>query len=242
MKNAMPMKLAVSDLVLKLRQKNLGRKWGRLDDRTEQQLFRVESIMSNGNLKLTGEKSKEMYPHSVPLSQVKRFLLKKRSCPMSPKYVEMNANVPKTFTKSTDAILSPSASGSPSTSKFVTCSTTITSPKNVEMNAKVLNTATNSTIAILSPSASGSQSTSKFVTRSTTLTPPTGHHISTNPVINRTVHDTVTNPIATFSVCLGELVHSSGATVTLPMLHTVENTATVCTHLSSTQTCTSIHS
>ena len=122
--------------------------------------------MSNENLKLIGEKSKEMYPHLVPQSQVKRFMLKKRSCPTSPKYVEMNAIVSKTFTKSTDAILSPSASGSPSTSKFVTCSTT--------------------------------------------LTLPTGDHTQTNPVINRAVHDTVTNPIATFSACSGELVHSSG--------------------------------
>ena len=217
--------------------------------------------MSNGNLKLIGEKSKEMYPHLVPPSQVKRFLLKKKSCPTSPKYVETNAKVPKTFTKSTDAILSSSASGSPSTSKFVTCSTTITSPKNVETNVKVpntatnpsasgsqstskfvapstaltslknveTNTATNSTIAILSPSASGSQSTSKFVTHSTTLTLPTGHHTQTNPIIDRTGHDMVTDPIATFSACLGELVHSSGPTVTLPTLHTVENMATVCT-------------
>ena len=41
---------------------------------------------------------------------------------MSPKYVETNAKVLKTFTKSTDAI------SSPSTSKFVTCNTTLTSP------------------------------------------------------------------------------------------------------------------
>ena len=185
---------------------------------------------------------------------------------MSPKYVEMNAKVPKTFTKSTDAILSPSASGSPFTSKFVTCSTTLTSPKNVEMNAKVLNTATNpsgsgsqstskfvtpstiltflknvemnakvlntatnSTIAILSPAASGSPSTSKFITHSTTLRQPTGHCTQTNPVIDRTGHDMVTNPIATFSACSGELVYFSGPTVTLPASHTVENTATVCT-------------
>ena len=127
-----------------------------------------------------GEKSKEMYPHSVPMSQVKRFLLKTRSCPMSAKYVKMNPKVPKTFTQSTDATLSPSASGSPSTSKFVTCSTTLT-----------------------------------------------GHPTQTNPIINRTEHDMVTNAIATFSTCSGELVHSSGSTVTLPMLHMVENMVTV---------------
>ena len=39
MKNAMPMKMAVGDLVLKIRQKNIGRKGGRLDDRTEEQLY-----------------------------------------------------------------------------------------------------------------------------------------------------------------------------------------------------------
>ena len=83
------------------------------------------------------------------------------------------------------------------------------------MNAKVPSTATKSTLAILSPSASGSQSTSKFVTCSTTLTLPTGCHTPTNPVVNRTGHDTVTNPIATFSACSGELVNFSGPTVTL---------------------------
>ena len=35
-------------------------------------------------------------------------------------------------------------------------------------------------------------------------------------------HNTVTNPIATFSACSGQLVHSSGPTVTLPISHTVE--------------------
>ena len=49
------------------------------------------------------------------------------------------------------------------------------------------------------------------------------------PVINRTGHDMVSNPIATFSACSGELVHSSGPTVTLPTLHMVENMATVST-------------
>ena len=163
LKNAMPMKLSVTDLVLKIKQKNLSRKGGRLDDRTEEQLFHVESIMSNGNLKLMGEKSKEMYPHFIPLIQVKRFLLKKRSCPTSPKYVQTNLKVPKTAINCTIAMLSPSASGSPSTSKFVACNTTLTSPKNVQMNAKVSNTVTN-------PSASVSLSTSKFIAPSTTLT------------------------------------------------------------------------
>ena len=37
----------------------------------------------------------------------------------------------------------------------------------------------------------------------------------------------VNNPIATFCVCSGELVHSSGPTVTLPTSQTVQNTATV---------------
>ena len=63
LKNARPMKLAVGDLVLKIKQKNLSRKGERLDDRTEEQLFCVESIMSNGNLKLIGEKSKEIHIH-----------------------------------------------------------------------------------------------------------------------------------------------------------------------------------
>ena len=149
LKNATPMKLAVGDLVLKIKQKNLSRQGGRLDNRTEEQLFCVESIMSNGNLKLIGEKSKEMYPHSIPLSRVKRFLLKKRSCPSSPKYVKTNPKVPKTATNSTIAISSPSAaSGSPSTSKFVTCNTTLTSLKNVQMNAKVPNTATNPSASV----------------------------------------------------------------------------------------------
>ena len=74
MKNAMPTKLAVGNLVFKIRQKNIGRKGGRLDDRTEGQLYQVVSIMSNGNLQLQGEKSKEMYPLSVPPCQVKKFL------------------------------------------------------------------------------------------------------------------------------------------------------------------------
>ena len=186
LKNAMPMKLAVGDLVLKIKQKNLSRKGGgRLDDRIEEQLFHVESIMSNGNLKLMSEKSKEMYPHSIPLSRVKRFLLKKRSCPTSSKYVETSAKVPKT--------------------------------------------AKNSTIAMSSPSASGSPSTSKFVTPSTTLTLPARHPTQTNPIIDRTGHNTVINPTATSSGCSGQLVHSSGPTVTLPISHTVENIATVLT-------------
>ena len=37
-KNATPMKLLVGNLVLKIKQKNLNRKVGRLDDRTEEQL------------------------------------------------------------------------------------------------------------------------------------------------------------------------------------------------------------
>ena len=214
--------------------------------------------MSNGNLKFIGEKSKEMYPHSIPLSQVKRFLLKKTSCPTSPKYVETNPKVPETATNLTIAMLSPSASGSPSTSKFVACNTsltplknvpmnakvpntavnpsasvslstlkfvapitTLTSLNNVELNAKVLSTDTNSTIAISSPS------TSEFVACSTTVALPTGHPTQTNPVVDRTGHNMVTNPIATFSACSGQLVHSSGPTVTLPISHMVENTATV---------------
>ena len=140
----------------------------------------------------------------------------------------MNAKVPNTATNSTIAILSPSASGSQSTLKFFAPSTTLTSPKNVEMSAKVPNTATNSTIAILSPCGFGSQSTSKYVTCSTTLTLSTGHHTPISPVVNITGHDMVTNPIATFSACSGELVHSSGPTVTLPTSH-IENTASVCT-------------
>ena len=159
------MKLSVGDLVLRIKQKNLSRKWGRLDDRTEEQLFYVESIMSNGNLKLMGEKSKEMYPHFVPPSQMKRFLLKKRYHPTSPKYVKTNPKVLKTATNSTIAMSSPSASGSPSTSKFVTRNTSLTSLKNVPMNAKVPNTATN-------PSASVSLCTTKFVTPSTQLLHP----------------------------------------------------------------------
>ena len=39
----------------------------------------------------------------------------------------------------------------------------------------------------------------------------------------------VTNPIATFSACSGQLVHSSGPTIGLPISHTVENMATVLT-------------
>ena len=143
LKNARPRKLSVGNLVLKIKQKTLTRKWGRLDDRTEEQLFRVQSIMSNGNLKLMGKKSKEMYPHSVPLSQVKRFLLKKRSCPTSPKYVKTNPKVPKTATNSTIAMSSPSASGSPSTSKIVSRNTNLVSLKNVPTNAKVPNKSTN---------------------------------------------------------------------------------------------------
>ena len=102
-------------------------------------------------------------------------------------------------------------------------------PENVELNAKVLNTATHSTIAILSPCASGSPSTSKFVACSTTLTLPSGHPTQTNPVIDRTGHNMVTDPIATFSGCSGQLVHSSVSTFALPISHTVENTATVLT-------------
>ena len=126
LKNAMPTKLSVGDLLLKIKQKNLSRK-GRLDNRIEEQLFCVKSIMSNGNLKLMGEKSKEMYPYSIPQTQVKRFLLKKRSCPTSPKYVKTNPKVPKTATNSTITMLPSSASGSPSTSKFVACNTSLTS-------------------------------------------------------------------------------------------------------------------
>ena len=192
--------------MLKIKQKNLSRKGGRLDNRTEQQLFCVESIMSNGNLELIGEKSKEMYPHLVPLSQVKRFLLKKRSCPTSLKYVEMNAKVLKTFIKSTDA------SGSPSTSKFVTCSTTLTSPKNVEMNAKVPNTATN-------PSASGSQSTSKFVTPSTTLT--SLKNVETNAKVPNTATNStiaISSPSASGSPSTSKFVTCS-TTLTLPTVH-----------------------
>ena len=148
MKNAMPTKLAVGDLVLKIRQKNIGRKGGRLDDRTEEQLYRVVSIMSNGNLQLQGEKSKEMYPHSVPPCQVKRFLLKKRSCPTLPKYVENNSKVPKTSTNSTHGILS--ASGPASTSKLASPST---SPEYVETNANLPNTVTNSILPTSCPSA-----------------------------------------------------------------------------------------
>ena len=48
----------------------------------------------------------------------------------------------------------------------------------------------------------------------------------------------VTNPIATFSACSGQLVHSSGPTVTLPISHTVENTATV---LTTSVTNTNVH-
>ena len=121
MRNAMPTKPAVGNLVLKIRQKNLCRKGGRLDDRTEEELYRVVSIMSNGNLQLQGEKSKKMYPHSVPPCQVKRFLLKKRSHPISLKYVETNSKVQKTSNNSTHGILSPSASAS--TSKLASRST-----------------------------------------------------------------------------------------------------------------------
>ena len=116
LRNAMPMKLSVGDLVLKIKQKNLKRKGGRLENRTEEKLFCVQSIMSNGNLQLRGEKSKEMYPHFVPLNQMKSFLLKKRSCPTSPKYVETNVKVQKSASNSTISMSSPSASGSPSTS------------------------------------------------------------------------------------------------------------------------------
>ena len=107
--------------------------------------------------------------------------------------------------------------------------TTLTPPKNVELNAKIPRTATNSTIPILSPYASGSPSTSKFVACSTTVTLPIGHPTQTNPVVDRTRHNMVTYPIATFSACSGQLVHSSGPTVTLPISHMVENMATVLT-------------
>ena len=149
----MAMKLAVGDAVLKIRQKNIGRKGGRLDNRIEEQLYVVVSIMSNGNLQLQGEKSKEMYPHSVPPCQVMRFLLKKRSCPTSPKYVETN---------STHSI--SSASGSASTSKPASHST---SPEYVETNANLPNTITNSILPTSCPSVPKCQSTSTFVVLST---------------------------------------------------------------------------
>ena len=131
----------------------------------------------------------------------------------------MNAKVPN---KATD----PPASVSLCTLKFVAPTTTITSWNNVEQNAKVPSTATNSTIAISSPCVSGSPSTSKFVALSTTVTLPTGHPTETNPVVDTTRHNTVTNPISTFSACSGQLFHSSAPTVTL-ISNTVENMAAV---------------
>ena len=221
MRNAMPMKLAVGNLVLKIRQKNLGRKGGRLDDRTKEQLYQVVSIMYNGNLQLQGEKSKEMYPHSVPLCQVKRFLLKKRSFPTSLKYVETNSKVQKTSSNSTHGISSPFASAS--TSKLVSSST---SPEYVETNANLPNTITNSILPTSSPSAPGCQSTSMFV-----------HHTLSNHMVDKTAQNMASNPTATFSSCSNELIGSPAPSVTT-MLYKFESTHTV---ISASVSNTNIH-
>ena len=197
-RNAMPMKLAVGDLVLKIRQKNLCRKGGRLDDRTEEKLYRVVSIMLNGNLQLQGEKSKEMYPHSVPPCQVKRFLLKKRSCPILLKYVETNSKVQKTSNNSTHGILSQSASAS--TSKLASCST---SPEYVETNANLANTVTNSILLTLSLFEPACQFTAMFV-----------HHTQSNHVVDKTAQNMASSPTATFSSFSSELIGSPAPSVT----------------------------
>ena len=92
-------------------------------------------------------------------------------------------------------------------------------PNCVQTNAKVPNTEGNTTCAIYSPSPS------KFVPLSIALTLPSEHYTPTNHSVDRTVNHMVTNSIVT----LGELVDSTVPTVTLPMLHMVENMATVCT-------------
>ena len=102
-------------------------------------------------------------------------------------------------------------------------------PPNKLENSKIPSTATNSTIPISSPCAAGSPSTSKFVALSTTVTLPTGHPMETNPVVNTTVHNMVTYPIATFSACSGQPFQSYAPTVTLPISNTVENMAAVLT-------------
>ena len=105
-----------------------------------------------------------------------------------------------------------------------------TSPNNVEDNSKVQNTSTNSTIPFSSLCTSESPSTYKFVTLSTTVTLPKGHPTETNPAVDTmvdTLHNTVTNPIATFSACSGQPFQSSAPTVPLPISNMIENMATV---------------
>ena len=137
-----------------------------------------------------------MYPHSVPPCQVKRFLLKKRSCPTSQKYVETNSKVQKTSTNSRHGISSSSSSAF--TSKPASCST---SPKYGETNANLPNTLTNSILTTLCPSAPKCQSMSTFVAPSTTYTVPTVHHAPSNAVVDKTEHNTHLNPIASFIPC-----------------------------------------
>ena len=160
-----------------------------------------------------------MYPHSVPPCQVKRFLLKKRSCPTSPKYVETNSKVQKTSTNSTHSI--SSASGSASTSKPASHSTSL---EYVEANANLPITITNSILPTSCPSAPICQSTSTFVTLSTTYTVPTVHHAPSNPVIDKTEHNTHLNPIASFIPCVSQSAYTSTSTFVAPSTsHIVPN-------------------
>ena len=166
--------------------------------------------MSNGNLQLQGEKSKEMYPHSVPHCQVKRFVLKKRSCLTSRKYVETNSKVQKTSSNSTHGILSPSASAS--TSKLVSHST---SSECVETNANFPNTVTNLILPTSSLSEPACQSTSMFV-----------HNTQSNHMVDKTAQNMASYPTATFSSCSSELIGYPAPSVTT-MSYKLESTHTV---------------
>ena len=74
LRNARPFQIAIGDIVLKEKQKDISRKGGKLHDRYNSSTYTVINIMPNGNATLQSNKSKEILSTPCPLKHLKKYV------------------------------------------------------------------------------------------------------------------------------------------------------------------------
>ena len=109
--NQTPVKLRKGDLVLQIKQYNLNRKGGRLDDPLDNNVYIVKDILANGNIRIQHKIGNQTFTKSLPPSHLKKIIVKttqKTTCRQSSASLQNTKSPTTLMTKNNSTVISVS--------------------------------------------------------------------------------------------------------------------------------------
>ena len=131
LRNARLFQIAIGDIVLKEKQKDISRKGGKLHDRYNYSTYTVINIRPNGNATLQSNKSKEILSTPCPVKHLKKYVTRNENSPTATPVNDPNAATIPSVTNSNQNNYESDATQ-------ITSATTSTDTENVPSKKKLV--------------------------------------------------------------------------------------------------------